>query len=94
MPHQYPLVPLGQTTTALAAPMDATTKKVLIFIGILLVAALLYAVFGPKRTVTRNATVKRMSTPDLAKNLYERLERRGGASETTMRSLKAYASKR
>ena len=94
-PHQYPLLPLSQVpSTALAPPgLSANTKRVLV-IGILLVAMIVLSMIS-KKTVTRNrAPVKRVSTPELAKNLYERLERRGNANETTMRSLKAYASKR
>jgi hypothetical protein len=95
-PHQYPLLPLSQVpSTALAPPgLSANTKRVLVIIGILLVAMIVLSMIS-KKTVTRNrAPVKRVSTPELAKNLYERLERRGNANETTMRSLKAYASKR
>jgi hypothetical protein len=96
LPHQYPLLPLSQVpSTALAPPgLDANTKRLLMFIGVLLLAAIIFSLLNKKKPVRRNAPVKRLSTPELAKNLYERLERRGGASETTMRSLAAYASKR
>lgn len=95
-PHQYPLLPLSQVpSTDLAPPgLDANTKRILIIIGILLLAAIVFSMLS-KKTVTRNPSpVKRLSTPELAKNLYERLERRGGANPTTMRSLQSYASKR
>ena len=95
-PHQYQLLPLSQVPSAPAPIMllDQNTKRILIIIGILLLAALVFSMLSKKSAkVTRNP-VKRVSTPELAKNLYERLERRGGAHETTMRSLKAYASKR
>jgi hypothetical protein len=95
-PHQYQLLPLSQVPSATLAPpgLDAGTKRILIIIGLLLLAALVLSMLS-KKSVTRNhRPVKRVSTPELAKNLYERLERRGGAHETTMRSLKAYASKR
>jgi hypothetical protein len=95
-PHQYQLLPLSQVpSTALAPPgLDANTKRILILIGILLLAVIVFSMLSKKSAkVTRNP-VKRVSTPELAKNLYERLERRGNANETTMRSLKAYASKR
>lgn len=95
-PHQYQLLPLSQVPPAPAPIMllNANTKRVLIIIGILLLAMLIFSMFSKKSAkVTRNP-VKRVSTPELAKNLYARLERRGGASDTTMRSLKAYASKR
>lgn len=95
-PHQYPLLPLSQVPSTALAPsgLDANTKRILIIIGIFLLAAIVFAMLSKSKPVKRNAPVKRLSTPELAKNLYERLERRGGASETTMRSLKAYASKR
>jgi len=94
-PHHYPLLPLSQAPSALATGMDPGTKRLLIIIGILLLAIIVFSMLSKKKTVTRNrAPVKRLSTPDLAKNLYERLERRGNANEATMRSLKAYASKR
>jgi len=94
-PHQYQLLPLSQVPTGPAPlALDANTKRILIIIGILLLAAIVFAMLS-KKPVTRNhRPVKRVSTPELAKNLYERLERRGNANETTMRSLKAYASKR
>ena len=95
-PHNYPLLPLSQVpSTALAPPgLDANTKRLLIIIGIFLLAVIVFSILS-KKSVTRNhRPVKRVSTPELAKNLYERLERRGNANETTMRSLKAYASKR
>ena len=95
-PHQYQLLPLSQVPSGPAPIMllDANTKRILIIIGILLLAAIVFSMLSKKSAkVTRNP-VKRTSTPELAKNLYERLERRGNANETTMRSLKAYASKR
>lgn len=95
-PHQYPLLPLSQVPSSALAPpgLDANTKRILIILAVLLLAAIAFAMFSKSKPVKRNAPVKRLSTPELAKNLYERLERRGGAHETTMRSLKAYASKR
>lgn len=95
-PHQYPLLPLSQVpSTALAPPgLDANTKRILILIGIFLLAVIVFSMLSKKAVRPNRAPMKRVSTPELAKNLYERLERRGGANETTMRSLKAYASKR
>lgn len=98
-PHHYRLLPLSQVSPESATPLariDPGTKRVLIIIGILLLAVIVFAMLsrkGASKEVSRNP-VKRLSTPELAKNLYERLDRRGGASETTLRSLKAYASKR
>lgn len=95
-PHQYPLLPLSQVPSSALAPvgLDANTKRVLIIIGVLLLALFVLSMLS-KKSVTRNhRPVKRVSTPELANNLYERLKRRGGANETTLRSLQAYASKR
>lgn len=95
-PHQYQLLPLSQVP-AVPAPimlLDANTKRILIAIGILLLLALVFSMFSKKGVTRNHRPVKRVSTPELAKNLYERLERRGGANPTTMRSLQSYASKR
>lgn len=95
-PHQYQLLPLSQVPSSALAPpgLDANMKRVLIIVGLLLLAVIVLSMLS-KKTVTRNhRPVKQASTPELAKNLYERLERKGGANETTMRSLKAYASRR
>jgi len=93
-PHQYQLLPLSQVPPAPIMLLDASTKRILIIIGILLLAVIVFSMLSKKSAkVTRNP-VKRVSTPELAKNLYERLERRGGANPTTMRSLQSYASKR
>jgi hypothetical protein len=94
-PHHYPLVPLSQVPSTTLAPvgMSPATKRALILLAILIVVLVAITVFS-KKPVKRNSRMKRRSTPELARNLYERLERRGGANETTMRSLQAYASKR
>lgn len=92
-PHQFPLVPLAQVPPLAPAGMSEGTKRLLIIIGVILVAFVLLSMLSKKPAVKRNPA-KRMSTPDLAKNLYERLERRGGANASTMRSLQAYARKR
>jgi hypothetical protein len=55
--------------------------------------ALLSSMMGKKKSVQRNP-VKRLSTPALAKQLYERLERKGDANPATMRSLAAHARRR
>lgn len=96
-PHNYPLVPLSQVPSTALVPigMSPATKRALVILGILILVLIAITVFSEKKkSVQRNARVKRMSTPEMAQNLFERLERRGGASETTMRSLQAYASKR
>lgn len=91
-----PTTPLAQAPApAQAAGMDPMTKKILIGIAVaVVIAAILYWLDqqsgGASRPVKRNrGTAKKMSTGELAKNLYSRLERRGGVSDTTMRSLRA-----
>lgn len=92
-PVSQPALPvLGQSKPA---GMDPTVKKVLIGLAIVLaVAALVYwldqQLEAAEKPVRRNrGPAKKMSTSEMAKNLYSRLERRGGVSDTTMRSLRA-----
>jgi len=95
-PHHFPLIPLAQVPP-LAPLLDERTKRALMIIVALLAAALFIwwmASRSRKAPVTRNRPAKKMSTPELAKNLYERLEKRRGTSPATLRSLQAYASKR
>lgn len=97
MPTQQPVASpppvLGQETPA--PGMDPTLKKVLIGVAVVLViAALVYwldeQMGESSKPVRKNrGAAKKMSTGELAKNLYSRLERRGGVSDTTMRSLRA-----
>lgn len=72
-------------------------KKLLIIIavlvGALILLALISSMTSKKKRIERNP-VKRLSTPALAKQLYERLEKRGGANPATLRSLAAYTRKR
>jgi hypothetical protein len=94
-PHNYPLVPLSQDAVVTASSADEQRKKmILIALAIVAVVAILWMMNRkPARApMTRNKVVKKLSTPELAKNLYERLEKRGNANETVMRSLKTYAT--
>ena len=97
-PHQYPLVPLSQDTSAIVtAAQDEQRKKILLLVlAIIAVLAILWMANRKPAPapMSRNKAAKKLSTPELAKNLYERLERRGGASDTMMRSLTSYASQR
>jgi len=94
-PHHYPLIPLSQDTTSLATAADEQKKKmILIAIAVIAVIAIIWLANRkpPRPPMTKNKAAKKMSTPELAKNLYDRLEKRGGANETVMRSLKTYAN--
>lgn len=91
LPANVPLVPLQ-------APPDNSKKKLLI--GILLVVgllALLAWLNSREEKLESNprprSDVKKQSTAQMAKNLYRRLEARGGVSESTMRSLAQLARK-
>lgn len=92
----YPLLPLAQVpSTALAPPgLSENAKRALIIIAIFLVAALFFSMITKKQPTPNRRPVKRLSTPEMAQMLFDRLERRGGANETTMRSLQAYANRR
>jgi hypothetical protein len=94
-----PMVMPVPGTTALAQTQTSSGwgKKVLILvivlIGALLLLMLLGSMLNKKKRVQRNP-IKRLSTPELAKQLYARLERKGDANPATMRSLAAHARKR
>jgi len=81
-------------------PMDPELRKFLIGIGVVVAIALVMYLIeqhgSPPRKMTKNrrrSTAKKMSTGELAKNLYSRLERRGGVADTTMRSLRTLSQK-
>lgn len=90
-----PLVPLSQALEAQKPPMDPRLKKIIIGVIVaVVVAAVAYWISqqeAPSRPVrpNRRGAAKKMSTNELAKNLYSRLEKRGGVADTTMRSLRA-----
>jgi hypothetical protein len=94
--HQYPLLPLAQVPSTALAPLGLSenAKRVLIIIAIFLVAAIFFSMLTKKQPTPNRRPAKRLSTPEMAKMLYERLERRGGAHETTLRSLQSYANRR
>jgi len=80
--------------------MDPELRKFLIGIGVVVAIALVMYLIeqhgSPPRKMTKNrrrSTAKKMSTGELAKNLYSRLERRGGVADTTMRSLRTLSQK-
>lgn len=87
------LLPLSDLPTS---PVRGISRGLLIAIAIVIVLLFLLWLLAPReerRQLQRNV-VRKMSTAELAKNLYDRLERRGSANPTTMRSLEAYARKR
>lgn len=90
-----PMLTLGQDDPTLAAAAAARNQllKALAVVAILLVIAWAIDEYTKRqrRSVTRNRVVKKMSTADLAKNLYERLEKRQGTNPSVLRSLSTYA---
>lgn len=92
-PHNYPLVPLSQVSPVPVAD-DRQKKLLLLLLAVLAVLVVVWMVNRKPapQPMSRNKAARKLSTPELAKNLYERLERRGGANETVMRSLKSYSS--
>lgn len=97
-----PLPALAQVPlpTSLPSPTAGMPnwKKVLIGLAILAaLVALLVWLDKQRRSgqrIQRNQAVKRLSTPELAKRLYSRLEKRGKANKTTLRSLSYLAKGR
>jgi hypothetical protein len=87
------LLPLSDLPSA---PAHGMSRGFLIAIAIAIVLLFLVWLLTPKdeRKQLRSNPVRKMSTAELAKNLYERLERRGSANPSTMRSLEAYSRKR
>ena len=103
LPPSYQTYPvsLGQLPDAAPLPgrfslANVTTKQVLLIIAVLVVV-LVVMHFLNKATkatakVERNAVVSRMSSKELAKRLYDRLEAKGSRTNaTTMRSLERLA---
>jgi hypothetical protein len=88
------LVPLSDATSPQLS--HGMNKGLVIAVVVVVVILLLLWWLDPgdSRPDLQRNPVKKMSTAELAKNLYERLERRGGTHPTTMRSLERYARDR
>lgn len=88
----YPLVPLSQAPMVPVAQADGTRRLLFAIGAILLILVLAWLVQAASRPkMTKNQAAKKLSTPELAKQLYERLEKRGRANPTVMRSLETYS---
>lgn len=95
-PHQYPIVPLSQGEITTGQMSDQTKKMLLVavlLLGLLLIAWLVASAKRPQ-PMTRNRAAKKLTTAELAKTLYDRLEKRGKTNPTVMRSLQSYAAKK
>lgn len=85
VPPLLPIMPLAQVPES---GMSATTKKVIVIVVVLLLIVGLLYLMDERRAPKRNPSrLRKASTAELAKRLYDRLERNGRAHETTMRSL-------
>jgi hypothetical protein len=93
---QAPLIPLAE------APAQDTVwgipKDVLIAIAVVLIAiAVIWWINQqdqPPQLTPNRSRIKKQSTAEMAKNLYKRLEERGGVNDTTLRSLQQLGRKR
>jgi hypothetical protein len=94
----YPLVPMTPLSGAMIAPpRPLLTRRQMLMIAavILVVAALWWMNQREVKAATPNRSrMKKQSTKEMAKNLYKRLENRGGANDTTMRSLRSLGAER
>lgn len=102
-PYAGPSYPLARTALPLPlADVPSETiwgipKNVLIAVAVILiaVAVMWWLDQQNQKAVTPNRSrVKKQSTSEMAKNLYKRLDGRGGANETTLRSLQQLGRKR
>lgn len=97
-PPVYALpVPLSQVPGLAPVPStgDRLAQIVAAVVGLLVVLWIIDMVMkqmASKRTITRNKAVKKATTAELATRLYARLEKRGGTSPATLRSLQSYAN--
>ena len=84
--------------SALAVPQKKTDgmKGMLIaFAVVILILAFMWWMYNDKKPVTPNRSrAKKQSTKEMANSLYKRLDRRGGANDTTMRSLRGLGRKK
>lgn len=95
-PPMYPMVPLhpvGETLLAAPAPKAFGLRQLLIaaaIVVVILVVMYLIDKMSREEAKTRplRPNTRKQSTKDMARNLYKRLEDRGGVADTTMRSLK------
>jgi len=91
----YTLLPLAEATAPTAPARDKTKELLLVIVVIAVIGALMWWLDqqNQKALKPNRSRAKKQSTAAMAKNLYKRLEARGGAHETTMRSLKQLGRK-
>lgn len=89
-------VPVPAQSTVLSPfGMSDGVKKIIAVIAVIVlvlaIAEVARRMMRQREPISRNRAVRRLSTPQLAKTLYDRLEKKGNAKPETMRSLQAYA---
>lgn len=86
-----PSVPLSQVPPTAPARENAAIRKLIIAVVVIAaVVALIWWLNEQRKKMEANPKPRRasrQSTKEMARNLYRRLERRGGANERVMRSL-------
>jgi hypothetical protein len=91
----YPLALASQESVArLPATKPALSPQVKALVAVIVIIAIVLAILwwldrlSAQNRVRRNPSpVQKQSTAQMAKNLYQRLQARGGVDETAMRSL-------
>lgn len=88
-------VPIPAQSTGLSFGLNDSVKKILAIIAVIVIvlaiAEVVRRMMRQREPISRNRAVRRLSTPQLAKTLYDRLEKKGNAKPETLRSLQAYA---
>jgi hypothetical protein len=85
-------VPAPASSTILGIPKDVL---IVIVVVLVIVAVMWWINEQDKKALKPNRSrAKKQSTADMAKNLYKRLEDRGGVNDTTLRSLQQLGRKR
>ena len=75
--------------------MGIRQDVLLLIVVVLVVIAVLWWLNEQQKPLKPNRSrVKKQSTAEMAKNLYKRLEDRGGVNDTTLRSLQQLGRKR
>lgn len=95
-PVPYPTYPLSMAPAAPPASegMDPALKALVIVVAVVVALYLLDRLTGEEEEAPKPNPGKKMSTRDMARKLYERLEKNGDINETTMRSLAQIGRKR
>lgn len=97
--HPSAIVPLAEAPPLAPAMSESTKRLLLLFVVVVGILAFLWWLSqrrSPKANApasVRKEALARVSTPELAKRLYERLDSKGKGGPEFMRSLQRYAKK-